>query len=184
MPAAARTLRRALDALYLAGGALSALCLIAILLLILAQMVARWSGVTFPGATNYAGYAMAGASFFGFAYAFTRGAHVRVGIVLNLLGPRRRWLEIFCFAVGATVATYIAWFAVRATRWSIQFGDVSQGLDRTPLWIPQLAMCAGTILLAVALWDNLIRLIATGAHGLRPETTEGDTSTSDTGGEI
>jgi TRAP-type C4-dicarboxylate transport system permease small subunit len=174
MHAAARIIRRALDALYLAGGAISALCLIAILLLILAQMAARWTGVTFPGATNYAGYAMAGASFFGFAYAFTRGAHIRVGIVLNLLGHRRWWLEVFCFAVGAGVATYIAWFAVRALRFSIRFNDMSQGLDRTPLWIPQTAMVAGTVLLAVALWDNLIRLIATGRHGLQAEKPEGE----------
>ena len=165
----ARALRRALDALYDLGGALAALCLVAILALIVAQMVARWSGVTFPGATDYAGYAMAGASFFAFAYALNHGAHIRVSLVLNLMGARRRWLEIACFATGAAISSYLAWFAVRATRWSLQFGDVSQGLDRTPIWIPQLSMAAGSILLAVAFWDHLLRLVVTGAHGVRGE---------------
>jgi TRAP-type C4-dicarboxylate transport system permease small subunit len=152
-------LRRTLDALYLAGGAIAALCTLAILGIIVAQMLARWFGFVFPGATDYAGYAMAGASFFAFAYALNHGAHIRVSIVLNAMGARRRWLEIFCFGMGAVISTYFAWYAVRATRWSHQFGDISQGLDKTPIWIPQLAMCIGAILLAVAFWDHLIRLI-------------------------
>lgn len=174
MPAAAQALRRTLDALYLLGGALSALCLVSILLIIVAQMIARWAGVTFPGAASYAGYAMAGASFFGFAYAFTRGAHIRVGIVLNMLGPSRRWLELVCLAVGAAVASYVAWFAVRAVGFSIRFGDVSQGLDRTPLWIPQSAMVAGSILLAVALWDALLHLALTGRSRIAADAAEGE----------
>jgi TRAP-type C4-dicarboxylate transport system permease small subunit len=169
MQAAARALRRALDGLYLLGGALAALCLLAILGLIVAQMLARWFGLVFPGATDYAGYAMAGASFFAFAHALNHGAHIRVSIVLNLMGARRWWLEVFCFGVGAAISSYFAWYAIRATRWSLQFGDVSQGLDKTPIWIPQLSMCAGGVLLAVAFWDHLVRLLATGAHGIHGE---------------
>ncbi|WP_333834184.1 TRAP transporter small permease [Rubrimonas sp.] len=171
-PVFARALRRALDALYLLGGAVAALCLIAILCLIVAQMLARWFGVVFPGATDYAGYAMAGASFFGFAYALNHGAHIRVSLVLNLMGARRYWLELACFAIGAVISSYLAWYAVRAVRWSLRFGDVSQGLDRTPLWIPQSAMAAGAILLALAFWDHLARLVFAGAHGMRGESLD------------
>ena len=85
-----RTLRRSLDALYLAGGVLGALFLIAILLLIVAQMTARWTGQVFPGATDYAGYSMAGASFMALAYSMNRGAHIRVNLMLSHLGRWRR----------------------------------------------------------------------------------------------
>ncbi|NNL18120.1 MAG: TRAP transporter small permease subunit, partial [Boseongicola sp.] len=85
-----RITRRGLDSLYLASGILAALCLIAILLLIVAQMVARWTGEIFPGAANYAGYAMAAASFFAFANALNRGSHIRVSLVLNALPERYR----------------------------------------------------------------------------------------------
>ena len=61
--------RRVLDFLYTAAGVLAALCLITILSLIVLQMLARWTGEVFPGAPNYAGYAMAAASFFAFANA-------------------------------------------------------------------------------------------------------------------
>ncbi|MFT5342146.1 MAG: TRAP-type C4-dicarboxylate transport system permease small subunit, partial [Paracoccaceae bacterium] len=87
-----RRLRTALDFLYLASGVMAALCLIAILLLIVVQMVARWTGEVFPGAPDYAGYAMASASFLAFANALNRGAHIRVSILINAVGPRaRRW---------------------------------------------------------------------------------------------
>ena len=82
MPAA-RALRRALDALYLAGGVVAALFMIAILVLIVLQMLARWTGQVFPGATDYAGYCMAAASFFAFAYALNHGAHIRVSLMLT-----------------------------------------------------------------------------------------------------
>ena len=81
-----RLLRKTLDTLYLAGGVLGGLFLITILGLIVAQMVARWTGQVFPGATNYAGYSMAGASFFSLAYALNKGAHIRVTLVLGALG--------------------------------------------------------------------------------------------------
>ena len=72
----ARTLRKVLDFLYLAAGVMAALCLIAILSLIVIQMLARWTGEVFPGAPEYAGYAMAAASFLAFAHALNRGSHI------------------------------------------------------------------------------------------------------------
>ncbi len=168
-PRLARVLRRALDALYLAAGGLAAAFLLAMLGVILAQMAARWTGLGFPGSTAYAGYCMAAASFLALPYALNRGAHIRVGLFLVALGRWRHWGELWCLAVGAGLASYFAWYAVRATRWSVKLGDVSQGQDATPLWIPQLAMCAGTVLLAVALWDNLLTRIATGRDNIRAE---------------
>jgi len=46
-------LRRLLDFIYFASGALAAVSLVAILLLIVVQMVARWTGEVFPGAASY-----------------------------------------------------------------------------------------------------------------------------------
>ena len=99
-----RTVRKTLDALYFAGGVLGGLFLLTILGLIVAQMIARWTGQVFPGATNYAGYAMAGASFFSLAYALNKGAHIRVSLVLNSLGTWRRYGEIWCYGVAAITA--------------------------------------------------------------------------------
>ena len=158
-------LRRALDGLYLASGIAAALCLIAILVLIVVQMLARWTGEVFPGAPDYAGYAMASASFLAFANALNRGAHIRVAIVLNAVPKKiRRILEIWCFGIGAAVMWYFVFYAQKFVYWSWKFNDISQGQDRTTLWIPQMAMLIGAIILAIALTDHLIHLILKGEH--------------------
>jgi len=139
-PERAHWLRRTLDTLYTSAGVIAAMFLLAVLALIVIQMIARWSSLTFRGAPDYAGYCMAGASFFAFAYALNRGAHIRVSIVLNALGSR-------------------AWYAIKAVLWSKQFHDISQGQDATPLWIPQMSMAIGSVLLAICFWDNLVQML-------------------------
>ena len=162
-------IRQGLDRLYQIGGIIAALFLVAILVLIVLQMIARWTGEVFPGAPDYAGYCMASASFFAFAYALNHNAHIRVNILLNALGKQRRWGEIWCFTLGAVLSTYFAYYALKATYWSRLLNDISQGQDATPLWIPQLSMAIGSVVLAICFWDNLVRLIATGRHAMKTD---------------
>tara|TARA_R110000796_G_scaffold10752_16_gene36019 strand:- start:872 stop:1396 length:525 start_codon:yes stop_codon:yes gene_type:complete len=162
-----KSLRKLLDFIYLASGALAAVSLVAILLLIVVQMVARWTGEVFPGAASYAGYAMAAASFLAFANALNRGAHIRVSILLNALpkGPKRL-LEIWCFGLAAAIAWYFTYYAYWFVYWSWKFNEISQSQDATALWIPQSVMVIGGGILAIALTDNLLQLIIKGDHRL------------------
>ena len=170
-------IRQGLDRLYQIGGGIAALFLVAILVLIVLQMIARWTGEVFPGVPNYAGYCMASASFLAFAYALNHNAHIRVNILLNVMGKQRRWGEIWCFILGTVLSTYFAYYALKATYWSRLLNDISQGQDATPLWIPQLSMAIGSVVLAICFWDNLIRLITTGRHAIRADliTSNDDT---------
>ncbi|MEM8869393.1 MAG: TRAP transporter small permease [Pseudomonadota bacterium] len=168
-----RSLRAGLDWLYQAAGVLAALCLIAILALIVAQMVARWTGALFPGAANYAGYCMAAASFFAFANALNRGAHIRVSILLNAVPKRARWaLEIWCFALGAAIGWYFTFYAYWFTYWSWKFNEVSQAQDASPLWIPQSVMVIGGAILSIALTDHLIHVILKGDHRMQRDLVD------------
>lgn len=169
-----RVVRRLLDGVYSLAGVLAALFMIAMLLIICGQMIARWSSVAFPGSSNYAGYCMAASSFLGLAYALNQSAHIRVSLMLAALGRHRYWGELWCFGIGALLATYFARYAIKATILSEKLNDVSQGQDATPLWIPQIAMCVGGVLMAAALWDNLFTLIFSGRTNLREETVKGD----------
>lgn len=168
-----RLLRKTLDTLYLAGGVLGGLFLITILGLIVTQMIARWTGQVFPGATNYAGYAMAGASFFSLAYALNKGAHIRVTLVLGALGRWRRYGEIWCYGVAAVTAVFFARYAIKTNFGSAKWNDISQGQDATPLWIPQIVMSVGAAMLAVALIDQFLRVLLTEHDGVdEPDITE------------
>jgi TRAP-type C4-dicarboxylate transport system permease small subunit len=164
--------RRALDTLYDAAGMLGAACLVGILLVIVAQMVCRWAGIEFRGSTAYAGYLMAAASFLTFAHALNRGAHIRVSLLLTALGDRARYVEIWCFAIGTAASTFLAYYACKAVYWSYKLHDISQGMDATPIWIPQLAMAFGAILLALAFVDHFVLLLATGRHGIKADSAE------------
>ncbi|WMS42398.1 TRAP transporter small permease [Acuticoccus sp. MNP-M23] len=168
-----RTIRAILDGLYFGSGVLGALCLIAILVLIVVQMVARWTGEVFPGAPDYAGYAMAAASFFAFAHALNRGAHIRVSILLNSVpAGARRYVEIWCFGIGTALAWYFVYYGVRFVFWSWKFQDISQGPDASPLWIPQTAMLFGAFVFALALTDHLIALFTDGDHRIKNNVIE------------
>jgi TRAP-type C4-dicarboxylate transport system permease small subunit len=172
LPSTASTLRRGLDALYKAAARLAALCLIAILIIISLQVLARWTGVRFPGSSEYAGYLMAAASFLAFAHTLNRGAHIRVNLLLTALGRHRFWGELWCLLIASAASIYLAWYAVKAVYWSWRLHELSQGQDATPIWIAQLPMAAGALLLAICFLDNLVTLIATKQDNIRFEAIE------------
>ena len=169
--------RRMFDGLYMLCGMIAATAMLAMLGIICAQMVARWSAQTFPGATSYAGYCMAASSFFALAYALNRGAHIRVNLMLTALGRYRYYGEVWCFAVAAVLATYFARYAVKFNIQSEKLGEISQDLDKTAMWIPQLSMSVGTVILAICLWDNLTRMVVKRKNNFREETVESPLST-------
>ena len=166
-------MRRFLDGIYWTSGAAAAVCLLAILCVIVLQMLARWFSVPFPGSTAYAGYLMASASFLGLAYALNSGSHIRVSLLINSLGAKARPVEIWCMLIGAVASTYLAWFSVKAIYWAVKFHEVSQGQDATPIWIVQMPVAFGAILLAICFWDNLITLLITGKDNINKQELEG-----------
>ncbi len=166
-------LRKTLDMTYLTAGILAACCLVVILLLIVLQMLARWTGEVAPGIPEYAGYFMAAASFLAFANALNHGSHIRVSIVLNALpATGKRVLDTWCFAIGALTAWYVVYYACRFVYWSWKFNDISQGQDRTALWIPQSFVLLGAVIFAIALTDNLLSLIMNGRNRIQQDRVE------------
>lgn len=156
-------LRRGLDALYRVGGICAACATVLMLVVILAQILTRWGGISFPGSTEYAGYCMAASSFLALAYALNHGAHIRVNLFLSRLhGRARRLGELWCLLVGGGLAWYFAFYAIRAVHISYIINDISQGQDATPLWIPQLAMAIGITIFAIALTDHFVRVLIVG----------------------
>lgn len=153
-------MRRFLARLYDVCGALAALFLLAIAVLVLVSIASRLLGYSVPGLTAYAGYCMAASSFLALAYTFEHGGHIRVAILLQQLeGRRRRVAELWCLAAGLFLAAYLAWFSIKMVQVSFEIGDVSPAPDASPLWIPQLGMAAGAGVLALAILDRLIAVV-------------------------
>jgi tripartite ATP-independent transporter DctM subunit len=165
-------MRSALDGLYRISGYAAAISLLAILVLVTAQMVTRWSGAIFTGGANYAGYAMSTTSFLALAYTFNHNAHIRVSLFVTKSGRWRRGMEIWCYTIASLVACFLAYYAVKATRLSAKINDISQGQDATPLWIPQTFMAIGSVIFAIAVVDNLVRILMTSWQGVDDEDAQ------------
>lgn len=152
-----RPLRRLLDGIYLGGAILAALCLAAIAVLVLAQVVARWFGGLVPSAEELAGFLMAAATFLALAWTLRGGGHVRVQLLVRRLGARaRRWQEILVTITMLALTVSLAWSSTELVLESHAYGDVSSGYVPVPLWIPQLPMAVGLVVLALALLDELV----------------------------
>ncbi len=167
-------LARALDRFYMLCGVLAAVCLVALTGLILTSIVSRLLGVYLGSLTEIAGYAMAAGSFFGMPYAFRAGAHIRVSLLISNLRGRARWVfELWARAVIAAAAGYLAFYFCRLTWFSWDFGEVSEGADAIPLWIPQAVMAAGAVCFAIATLDSLARALALGEASLSAPEADG-----------
>ena len=175
-------LRRLLDRLYLGCGYLAAISLIIMLFVVVGAMVARWGGGTLSGSQNYAGYLMATSTFFALAYTLNNGAHIRVSFLLNNLGKWRRWGETWCLIISSITSVYFVYFSIKMVWVSYKLKDVSQGLDASPIWIPQVPLTIGVIVFCIALLDNTIKVIfygelpAEGSFGQVTEVSDEETS--------
>lgn len=155
-----------LDRLYWFCGYLAAFFLVCIFLTTMLQVASRLAGTNITGLTDYAGYFMAASAFLAFAHTYNQGAHIRIELFLSMMGRFRRFAEWSAFVVSAAIALWLTYFAWSMVYWSYALNDISQGLDATPIWIPQLSMALGLSVLAIAVVDHSSRLILTGQHGL------------------
>jgi TRAP-type C4-dicarboxylate transport system permease small subunit len=154
-------MRKTLDTLYTASIWIAAIFMILLLVMVLLSILGRQFGFHVRGTDAYAGYMMAGAGFFALAHTLKRGEHIRVTLLLQALKPKmRRRLEIFSLASAVLLAGLLAWFSVSLCWQSYRIHDISTGNDATPLWIPQLAMAIGTLILFIAFVDELIAEIS------------------------
>ena len=151
-------MRNALDSLYRLAGLAGAVMLFLILIMVVAQMIARWIEVPVTGLTEIAGYCMAATSFFGLGYAFSKESHIRVNLIVGSKGSTSRLAEIVSTSVGTIIAAALAFYAVKTTVLSHRFHEISQGQDAILTWIPQVAMSVGTLVLVIALMDRLLGL--------------------------
>jgi TRAP-type C4-dicarboxylate transport system permease small subunit len=153
-------LRKALNGLYDAAAYAAAFFMVGILLMVLASVVGRLAGFNLRGSDAYAGYCMAAASFLALAHTLKRGEHIRVSLLLERFGGRlRRPLDLWCHAIGTFFCGLLAFYSVRLAWQSHTFHDISQGNDATPLWIPQIGMALGAVVLLVAIVDDFILVI-------------------------
>ena len=150
-------MRRFLDWLYKASGAVGALFVLLLCVLMIGQSILREFGVRTGAINDLVAWSCAAASFFAMAHAFKHGDFVRVTLLLEKLpDTTRRYFEITSLTIGSISVAYLAFWANKFTYDSWAFDEKAQGLLPIPIWIPQASFALGSILLLVAVLDELI----------------------------
>lgn len=162
--------RSMLDGLFRLSGAVAAFFLLSIGLLIVAQIVGRFVGVAID-AIELSGFCMAASTFFGLAATLKSGTHIRVNLLHRVLNrPATRAIELWCTGAGTLAVGYFGYQAVLMAVDTYRFGEMTKGLVIIALWIPQSAMAAGLIVLALALADEFWAVL----RGAEPSYAGGD----------
>ena len=163
-------MRTTLDWTYRLSGALAAICLMMIGVVILGQIAGRFFGYALDS-TETGGFFLAGTTFLGMAYTLKSGGHIRVSLLISRFGPRLSHLvELACCALAAVAIGLLTWKTAGMVHDSWRFGDLSPGLLAIPFWIPQSVMLAGCAILTIAFLDELALV----ALGRQPGYASGD----------
>ncbi len=150
-------MRRLLDALYDGAAAVAAFFLVGLLVMVLLSILGRQLHFHVPGTDAYAGYLMAASGFLALAHTLKRGEHIRVTLLLGALqGGWKKSLELWALGFASALSAMFAYYSCRLAWQSHSFHDISTASDATPLWIPQIGMGAGAVILAIAFLDELV----------------------------
>ena len=74
-------------------------------------------------------------------------------------------MEMWSLSVAGRLAALFAYYACRLGWQSHEFNDMSTSNDATPLWIPQLSMAVGAVILLIAFIDEwVLELLGQRSH--------------------
>lgn len=156
-------LRRSLDGLYTLAGALAALCVLAIFVLMIVAPLGRALAWRVGWINDVVAWLCAAAAFLGMAHSFRNGDFVRVTLLLEHLGPAwRRRFEALALAVAALAVGYLGFWAARFTLESWQIQEIAGNLLAIPIWIPQLSFVVGALIFLVAVLDECVAVLQGG----------------------
>ncbi|MDT6962661.1 TRAP transporter small permease [Cupriavidus sp. SZY C1] len=152
--------KRWLDRLLDLFAALGALCILAVCIVMIAMSISRETLIVLKGGDDIVAWLCAASAFLILGQTFQHGGIVRVEMLLEAVGPKRRWvLEVLSLSICLVFAAYAAW-ALGAFAWqSWEINDVSQGQIVIPLWIPQSFAVLGTLGFLLAVADEWLRVV-------------------------
>ncbi len=93
---------------------------------------------------------------------------IKANIFSEMLNDRTQGLD----QVPERLLTVVKMLGSSPLKWSEMWAASGSEWVYTPMWLPQLPMSIGAVLLAIALWDNLTRLVVTRESAIKIETVE------------
>ena len=149
---------KVIERLSEAGGMISGLCILLmsglILLEILVRSVTRASILI---AEEYSAYLLVVFGSMALAYTFKSEGHIRVDLILSKLSPRGRSLvNFFCSLIGFLVFLLVSYQTWGQFSGSWTSRETSMYYSKTPLWLPQVFLFLGPLLMALQMLSSVI----------------------------
>ena len=150
-----------IDTLSMWGAWASALCIVSILGLIVAEVLSRnFLNVSIYFAWEFSAYLMGGAFLMGAAYALRAGAQIRVNVLLeNVPRPVARFFDLFSTVCGIAIAIYLTWALAEMTWLSYVRESRSPEKSEILRWITQAPLALGSLLFTLQAMARLGRLL-------------------------
>ena len=153
-------INNSLKKIYKISGYIAAIFLILVAVFILTGILSRIFNFYIRGLAEYSGYSMAASSFFALAYTFHDKAHIRITLFLEKLSKeKKRFTEIWCLTIASFFSGFLAFYFIKMTIVSINFGERSEGADEILIWIPQTSVAMGSFIFFICVLHHLIFLI-------------------------
>jgi TRAP-type C4-dicarboxylate transport system permease small subunit len=173
-------MRRVLDGIYATALIAACLALVAIALMVGAQIIGRIAdrtalafggqpfGFVIPGLSEYGGFLFVAAATLALPAALREGGHVRVTLLAGFMrGVAGRIATTAVLGLALGLAGWAAWHLGAQALDSWRFNSRSFGMVRTPLWGPQAVLALGFGLMALAVLDELSAVITGRSAGFQ-----------------
>ena len=147
-----------LHKLYLFSGYVASFFLILIAILIVLSILTRTFDFYIAGLNEYSGYCLAAASFFGLAYTFEEGGHIRITLFFEKMSKKTKSIfEIWCLTAASIFSGFLSYYLIKMTYTSYLFEEKSEGADGILLWPPQITLAIGSSLLFICIIHQFIK---------------------------
>lgn len=153
-------MRKTIDLMYKLSGVLAALSMVAIMLLITAQVLARWFNSHIPSSDDISGYLVVWATYLGLAYAMQQASHIRVELFLTRCSRRvSQYLNLAVCIIALILVGALLYYSTLLMLESYEYGDKTDGEIAMPLWLMQLPMIVGNMMFLIAITDYFLQVL-------------------------
>ncbi|WP_339183875.1 TRAP transporter small permease [Oceanobacillus sp. FSL W7-1293] len=151
------------DLLIKYAGYLAGILIIATTLMTFYEVISRsFFDTPTAWATELSTYAIIGSCFLGTAYAVRTYSHITVDLLVNRVNETtRKVFGYICNVIGLLFSVLLTWYGFTHVFMTFELGVISTSLLRIPMYLPELFIPIGGVLLVIAF---ILQLIDGGVH--------------------
>ncbi len=152
-------LLRGIDTCSKVGAYLSSLAMLSIVGLILVEIVLRTLFHTSTLVSDeYSGYMMVATIMMGVSYTFAQGSHIRITIISERLhGRAAQGIDLIVTLAALVLCSYALYHSLWMVQDTFSYRILADSLSETPLYIPQVMIPIGFLLLEMQLVAHFLR---------------------------